>query len=486
MDSNGQVVTALRESESKLNRILQTIVDGLIIVDQSGIIVYTNASAEHILDLKQTDMLGKYYGDLELHQTDAQGQPYPSERFPLTIALREQHEVDVIEHAITGADGQVRWLSINAAPLFDDDGKLNGAVASFRDITEQKKVEEARNWLASFPERNPSPVTEVDLSGNVCYLNPIARTLFPDMEQRGQQHPWLKGISSVIDAYIEDNAAPITRDVTIDSSTYQQMLFYIPEKQRIRIYSLNITKRKAAEEALRQVRDELEIRVQERTQELKAAYELLQAEISQRQQFAQNLHDAVNQSLFSAGLIAEVLPRLWERDQAAARQSLEDLRRLTRGAQAELRALLVELRPSVLSDADLGELLQLLGNMFTGRMNIPVTVKITGEGSLPSEVQVVFYHLCEESLNNIAKHAGASQVDINLKYKTGKVELCIRDNGRGFDPSQPAPAGHYGLNMMRERSESVDADLTITSQAGHGTEILVSWKNAPKKEAPKT
>jgi two-component system nitrate/nitrite sensor histidine kinase NarX len=80
------------------------------------------------------------------------------------------------------------------------------------------------------------------------------------------------------------------------------------------------------------------------------------AVLEERQRLAHNLHDAINQSLFSAGLIAEVLPRLWDRDQEEARRSLEDLRRLTRGAMAEMRALLAELRPSTLTDAELGDL----------------------------------------------------------------------------------------------------------------------------------
>jgi two-component system nitrate/nitrite sensor histidine kinase NarX len=96
------------------------------------------------------------------------------------------------------------------------------------------------------------------------------------------------------------------------------------------------------------------------------------AALQERQRLAQNLHDAVNQSLFSAGLIADVLPRLWERDQVEARKSLNDLRRLTRAAQAEMRALLAELRPSAITDTDLGDLLHLLGNALAGRINIPV------------------------------------------------------------------------------------------------------------------
>ena len=247
----------------------------------------------------------------------------------------------------------------------------------------------------------------------------------------------------------------------------------------------DITKRKRSEEALLQIREELELRVQERTQELNKSNEELRVEIEERQRLAQNLHDAVNQSLFSAGLIAEVLPRLWERDQAAARQSLEDLRRLTRGALAEMRALLAELRPSVLTDAELGDLLRLLGNVLSGRMNIPVTVTVAGEGSPPAEVQVALYRLCQEALNNIAKHAGASQVEIALQHEAGAIELHIRDNGSGFDPGQPAPAGHYGLSMMRERAEAVGAVLKVSSQPGRGTDITIYWREPLDKEAVK-
>ncbi len=198
------------------------------------------------------------------------------------------------------------------------------------------------------------------------------------------------------------------------------------------------------------------------------------AALQERQRLARNLHDAVNQSLFSAGLIAEVLPRLWERDPDEGRKSLEDLRRLTRGAQADMRLLLAELRPSTLTDADLGDLLRLLGNALEGRTNIPISVTAAGEGILPTDVKVALYRLCQEGLNNIAKHAGASRVDILLQYETGGVELRIRDDGRGFDPEQ-TPPGHYGLSMMRERATAVGATLSITSQPGHGTDIVIRW-----------
>jgi len=206
------------------------------------------------------------------------------------------------------------------------------------------------------------------------------------------------------------------------------------------------------------------------------------AVLEERQRLARNLHDAVNQSLFSAGLIAEVLPRLWDRDQAEARRSLEDLRRLTRGAMAEMRALLAELRPSTLTDSDLGDLLRQLANALEGRTNLPVAVTVSGEFILPPNVQVALYRICQEALSNVAKHAKASRVEIKLGQDEDVIELRIRDDGLGFDTEQTF-SGHYGLSMMLERAEAAGILLSITSKPGHGTELTIRWNNAPPKES---
>jgi two-component system nitrate/nitrite sensor histidine kinase NarX len=205
------------------------------------------------------------------------------------------------------------------------------------------------------------------------------------------------------------------------------------------------------------------------------------AVMEERQRLAQNLHDAVNQSLFSAGLIAEVLPRLWEQDPDEGRRSLEDLRRLTRGALAEMRGLLVELRPVVLTDTELSDLLYQLSNAFTGRTNIPVTVTIEGSGAIPAEVQVALYRTCQEGLNNIAKHARADQVAIELHLGAGGVEMHLHDDGRGFNPSS-IPSGHFGLSMMKERAETVGAELKITSDPGQGSTISFAWTEQAESE----
>ncbi|HEY3342544.1 MAG TPA: PAS domain S-box protein [Anaerolineae bacterium] len=202
------------------------------------------------------------------------------------------------------------------------------------------------------------------------------------------------------------------------------------------------------------------------------------AKLQERQRLAQELHDAVNQSLFSAGLIAEVLPRLWEQNPEDGRRALEDLRRLTRGALAEMRGLLAELRPAVLTGTELGDLLRQLGNALTGRTNVPVKVRVVGQGSLPPDVQVAFYRLCQEALSNVTKHSMASQVQIHLQYAPNAVELHIQDDGRGFDPGATS-SGHSGLSMMRERAEAIGAMLSIVSEPGHGVTITARWAEAP-------
>ncbi|HEX8990401.1 MAG TPA: ATP-binding protein, partial [Anaerolineales bacterium] len=160
---------------------------------------------------------------------------------------------------------------------------------------------------------------------------------------------------------------------------------------------------------------------------------------------------------------------------------LGDLRRLIRGAMAEMRALLAELRPSTLTDAELGELLGLLGSGFTGRTNVPVHVTVEEHGILPADVQVALYRICQEALNNVAKHAAASLVELSLTRAGPAIEIHIRDNGRGFEPGQ-ALTGHYGLSMMRERAEAAGARLSVASEPGRGTDVTIYWE-APKKKA---
>jgi PAS domain S-box-containing protein len=196
--------------------------------------------------------------------------------------------------------------------------------------------------------------------------------------------------------------------------------------------------------------------------------------VNERTRLARDLHDAVSQTLFSASIIADVLPRLWEKDAQQGRKRLEEVRQLTRGALAEMRTLLFELRPAALEDAELSYLLRQLGESITGRVRIPVDVQVEGECKLPVEVKVALYRVTQEALNNVSKHAGASIATIRLNCTHGRAALTIADNGRGFDMSK-VRAGSLGLGIMQERARGVGANLTVRSQIGQGTVVSVCW-----------
>jgi nitrate/nitrite-specific signal transduction histidine kinase len=198
------------------------------------------------------------------------------------------------------------------------------------------------------------------------------------------------------------------------------------------------------------------------------------ATVDERQRLARDLHDAVTQTLFSASIIAEVLPRLWDKDPADGKKRLEELRQLTRGALAEMRMLLLELRPTALTEVALGELLRQLAEAVTGRARLPIELSVEGQHKLPPDVQVTLYRIAQEAVNNIVKHAGASQARIELRLQPEQTELVISDDGSGFDPAS-VPPEHLGLGIMRERAEAVGARIEIDSQAGQGTKITVVW-----------
>ena len=204
------------------------------------------------------------------------------------------------------------------------------------------------------------------------------------------------------------------------------------------------------------------------------------AVVEERSRLARDLHDAVTQTLFSASLIADVLPRIWERDPDAGWQRLDEVRELTRGALAEMRTLLLELRPAALVEAEMGELLRQLAEATTSRARVPVTVKVEEECPLPADVKVALYRIAQEALNNVAKHAGATHAAVVLRCQPEQVELCISDDGRGFDTGAVSPES-LGLGIMRERVETIGATLEIESGTGLGTEVKVSWSGVHRR-----
>jgi signal transduction histidine kinase len=200
------------------------------------------------------------------------------------------------------------------------------------------------------------------------------------------------------------------------------------------------------------------------------------AALEARQEVARELHDAISQTLLSAHMFAETLSRTAEREPARLSEGLSYLRRTIRGALAELRALLVELRPSALLQANLKALIQQLAEAATSRKEIEIQLTLDSDVQLPDNVKVAVYRITQEALNNIVNHAHARRISIEMQQTSAGVSLTIVDNGRGFDASQVS-SDRMGLAIMRERANEIGARFSIDSQIGRGTTLTFasSW-----------
>jgi len=194
----------------------------------------------------------------------------------------------------------------------------------------------------------------------------------------------------------------------------------------------------------------------------------------ERNRLARDLHDAVSQTLYAASLIAEVLPDLWDIDETKARKSSEELRQLTRGALAEMRTLLFELRPAALNQASLPDLIKQISKAITGRERLPIHLDLSGESDIPTDIKIEIYRIAQESLNNIVKYAHATSVELTLCIEADSVHLKIKDDGIGFDPTHVKPTS-LGLRIMQERAYAIQACLQIDSQPGEGTAVMLDW-----------
>ncbi len=201
------------------------------------------------------------------------------------------------------------------------------------------------------------------------------------------------------------------------------------------------------------------------------------AVLEDRQHLARELHDAVNQSLFSASVIAETLPRLWERNPLVVQQQLEVLHRLIRGALAEMRIMLLELRPVSMENAELKDLLRQLVDGMKGRTQLDISLQADGECAIPIQVKRDLFRIAQEALNNVVKHARAQHVTLKLNQGMQQITLHICDDGQGFEINA-VDGRHMGLQIMRERAKNIGACLAINSQPGAGTEIDVVWPDS--------
>jgi signal transduction histidine kinase len=194
--------------------------------------------------------------------------------------------------------------------------------------------------------------------------------------------------------------------------------------------------------------------------------------LEERQRLARDLHDSVTQLLYSQTLFASAAVKSLQAGQAErTHHYLTRLDESARYALREMRLLIYRLRPAVLAETGLAGALQRRLEMVERRAGIQVSFMNKLPQALPAEVERALYHIAEEALNNILKHANASEVQVALCQEETAAMLSVRDNGRGFELT--AISHGLGLQSLQERAEELGGTITLDSEPGVGTCLLV-------------
>ncbi len=327
------------------------------------------------------------------------------------------------ECRIRTTDGVVRWIWAQGMPRRNEMGEVVSMVGLVRDITERKQAEAEMERLATFPRLNPNPIVETDMAGNIQFVNPAAEMLFPGIRKSGLAHPWLADWEALVSACRESETECSVREVTVSGRWYLQSINYVRQAERIRIYGLDITERRAAEMELK-----------ERTVQLEAANKELEG-------FSYSVSHDLRAPLraidgFSLRLIRDFEDKLEEegvrklhaisRNAQQMGQLIDDLLSFSRLSRKEMHMSRVNME-AVARDV-WGEIKELNPNReldFTIVNMIPVFA----DASLIRQVVV-------NLLSNAVKFTRDRKpavIQIGSRNEGSEITYYVKDNGAGFD-----------------------------------------------------
>jgi signal transduction histidine kinase len=211
------------------------------------------------------------------------------------------------------------------------------------------------------------------------------------------------------------------------------------------------------------------------------------AALEERNRLARDLHDSVTQTLFSITLTAESMRTMMQKKPEKVEGQLERLQNLARGALAEMRALIFQLRPAALEEQGLVIALQKHIGAMQSKDHLKINFNAESEKRLSNEHEQTLYRIAQEALNNVVKHSEATLVDVELNFGDKETVLVVRDNGVGFDPQGDAAERNrtqksLGMSSMHERARLAGGTLELISKPGQGTTITV---RLPVSAAPR-
>jgi PAS domain S-box-containing protein len=494
------------ELRALLAAIVDSSDDAIVSKTLDGVITSWNHGAEQLFGYTAAEAIGQTIFLIIPEDRSA-------EEEAVLARLRRGERVEHFETVRRTKSGRFVHISLTVSPVKDARGAIIGASKVARDITERRQIDELRARLAAIVDSSDDAIVGKTLDGVITAWNPGAERIFgySAVEAIGQH------ISLIIPddrrAEEEDVLARLRRGEKIahfetvrqtkDGRRLNMSLAVSPirDAQGLIIgaskVARDITERTSAQEALKRAHADLENRVRARTAELANANEALRTEMAERQRIererlqlltrvvlaqeeerrriARELHDQLGQQLTALRLTLEALTDQ-SVDQTALRDQVQMLKELALQLDRDVAFRVWQLRPAEVDALGLQAAVTHYIQNWSKHFGIPVHLHANwaAEEPLPFELETTIYRLAQEALNNVAKHARASRVDVVLERSAGSLSLIIEDDGQGFDTSATEAAGDgFGLIGMRERAALAGADLQIESTAGEGTTVIL-------------
>ncbi len=239
-----EVIREVRNREKEYRVLLESLQEGIWAIDKDAKMRFVNPHMAEMLGYRIDEMMGRQ----ALSFLDKEG----IKKAEYYLERRKQGIRETYEARLLHKNGKIVHALITATPLFNEKGQHDGSIAGVIDITEKKKAEERISWLASFPQLNTNPIIEITLKGDITYINPAAQEKFPDLSEQGEKHLLVSGIPEMVGKLKKMKDKSLLREVSVDHIIYEEQINYVKDRDVIRVYTVDVTKKKEAEKEVRE------------------------------------------------------------------------------------------------------------------------------------------------------------------------------------------------------------------------------------------